>query len=137
MSLRTNQILGDRDVVAPCSALLSEPRGERAVEALAKWEHGALLLEAQSRKLLQSASHDSVVLVRFDAARAIDEDSTRLQQRDKRAEDRKLFVLHALEICRFETPTHINAASHYACIRAGRIEQDAVERLFGESAREG
>jgi len=71
--------------------------------------------------------NDVLIFLSFKAARAVNENSSRLQQRDYSMRNLNLPRVHPIKVRRFQTPSDIDPASHHASIGAGSINQNSIE----------
>src|ERR1700716_1942273 len=86
-----------------------------------------LFFQLERGKFVEQLPNDLFVLLGFDAARAVDEDTAWPQEWKDSTQNRELFLWHAHEVFRAKAPADVDAPSHHTGIAARRIDQDAIK----------
>ena len=69
-----------------------------------------------------------LVLLRFEGAGGVDKDAAGFRTGGGVVEQVELEFAEAIDLRGLDAPTHINTASKDARVRAGRVDENAVER---------
>ena len=102
-------------------------RHEQPVSAVVRGQEFLLRLEAEARRGAQRRGDELRVLLRLDAARAVDQRAAGAEAMERGLEQRALLRGQFGQGRVGETPARLHAPAQDAGVRAGRVEQHAVE----------
>ena len=105
--------------ITPASS--NQFRGERAIESVPKRKQDTCSASFRKRNSSHDGLDDFLILFRFDAARAVDQDAARFEQRNCRAENSRVAPRGIRdEIVWRQSPAHVHAAAHHTGVAARR-----------------
>src|ERR1700682_666947 len=94
---------------------------------VAKRQNVLLLHERQLRNVLPDLRNDLFVLLRFETARAVNQNAVSLQEWRTISQDRDLLPGHTPEIVWRQPPANVDPPTHHSSIAARRIDQNPIE----------
>lgn len=107
--------------------------GEGTVHLIVRREAVAEFDGFEAGRGFEDAGDELLVFGGFDAAGAVNEDAAGFEDAEAVFEELRLCLCLRRDVVGMETPADIDAAAHDAGVRAGHVEQDAVEAGLGES----